>query len=259
MAYNNLILEKEDRLAVLTINRPPVNALSPETLEEIQRALEELREDAAIRAVIITGAGEHMFIAGADVTGFLGMDPEKGLGVIELGQKLFSSIETYPKPVIAAINGACLGGGLELAMACDVRIAAEKARFGQPEIKLGIMPGWGGTQRLPRLIGRGRAQELLLTGEMIKASEALRYGLVNRVVPDSELMTAAREMAKKLAEQPPLAIAAIKEAVALGLDTTLEEGLKIEGERFARVFATEDALEGISAFVQKRKPEFKGK
>ncbi|MHB8758314.1 MAG: enoyl-CoA hydratase/isomerase family protein, partial [Bacillota bacterium] len=178
---------------------------------------------------------------------------------IKIGQKFFTDIETYPKPVIAAINGVCLGGGNELAMSCDIRVAAESARFGQPEINLGIIPGWGGTQRLPRLIGKTKAMELLLSGDMLKAPDALRVGLVNKVVPDSELLTTAKNVGRMLATKAPIAMANIKKAVFQGLDTSIEEGLDVEHRAAVECFQTEDAIEGISAFLSKRKPQFKGK
>jgi len=262
MAFNTIILEKEPPLAVITINRPPVNALNPEAIGELTQAFKELRDDADVRVIIITGAGQYTFVAGADITSFgAGQDEpsESQFAQIKNGQKLFTDIETFPKPVIAAVNGVCLGGGNELAMACDLRIAAESARFGQPEINLGIIPGWGGTQRLPRLIGKTKAMELLLTGDMIKASDALRVGLVNKVVPDSELLAQTKNVARMLATKAPIAMANIKKAVFQGLDTSIEEGLDIEYRASVECFQTEDAVEGITAFLQKRKPQFKGK
>ncbi len=258
MAYNNIVFEREGPLAIITINRPPVNALNVDTVKELAAALDEIKADAAARVVIITGAGQHSFIAGADINQFTTMDQTSGAEVIQYAQSVFSSLETYPKPVIAAINGVCLGGGNELAMCCDLRIAAESARFGQPEINLGIIPGWGGTQRLARLVGRGRALEVLLTGDMVKASDALRIGLVNRVVPDGELMAQTKNLARKLSMQAPLAMAAIKRAVTEGADGTLAEGLAVELKEFMQILLTEDAGEGIMAFLGKRRPQFKG-
>ena len=260
MTYNNILVQKENLIAQITINRPPVNALNAETLDELGAAFEELRDDPEIRVVIITGAGQYTFVAGADITGFAQIqDEQAGRVLISKGQDLFTSIETFPKPVIAAVNGACLGGGNELAMACDFRIAAESARFGQPEINLGIIPGWGGTQRLPRLIGRTKALELLLTGDMVKASDALRYGLVSKVVPDNELLAQSRNLARKLAGQAPVAMALTKKAVSRGAGAPIEEGLEIERTAFIEVFQTQDAREGIQAFLGKYKPKFAGK
>ena len=260
MAYNNIVVEKESLIAQITISRPPVNALNTETLDELAAAFGELRDDPEVRVVIITGAGQYTFVAGADITGFTQVkDEEAGRALISKGQDLFTSIETLPKPVIAAVNGACLGGGNELAMACDFRIAAESARFGQPEINLGIIPGWGGTQRLPRLVGSTKALELLLTGDIIKAPDALRYGLVNKVVPDNELLAQSRNLARKLAMQAPIAMALIKKAVSRGAGAPIDEGLGIERDAFIEVFKTLDAREGIQAFLGKYKPKFAGK
>ncbi|MHB0885172.1 MAG: enoyl-CoA hydratase/isomerase family protein [Bacillota bacterium] len=262
MAYNTIILEKEAPLAIITINRPPVNALNPEAINELTQVFKELRDDASVRVIIITGAGQYTFVAGADITSFgagQGDPGEAQFAMIKIGQKFFTDIETYPKPVIAAINGVCLGGGNELAMSCDIRVAAESARFGQPEINLGIIPGWGGTQRLPRLIGKTKAMELLLSGDMLKAPDALRVGLVNKVVPDSELLTTAKNVGRMLATKAPIAMANIKKAVFQGLDTSIEEGLDVEHRAAVECFQTEDAIEGISAFLSKRKPQFKGK
>jgi enoyl-CoA hydratase len=259
MAYNNIILEREGPLGIITINRPPVNALDDPTVKELAAALAEVAADDGVRVVILTGAGPHSFVAGADIGQFTKLDEKTGKEVLKYGQDVFTTIETYPKPVIAAINGVCLGGGNELAMCCDIRIAAESARFGQPEINLGIIPGWGGTQRMPRLIGRGRALELMLTGDIVKAPEALRLGLVNRVVPDGELLAQTKNLARKLANQAPLAMAAIKRAVAEGLDRPIGEGLATELRHFMATFATEDAKEGVGAFLGKRRPQFKGK
>lgn len=259
MVYNNIVLEREGPLAIITISRPPVNALNHATVQELAAALQELKADPVARVVIITGAGQHSFVAGADINQFTQLDQTSGTEVIQYAQSVFTSLETYPMPVIAAINGVCLGGGNELAMCCDIRIAAESARFGQPEINLGIIPGWGGTQRLARLVGRGRALEVLLTGDMVKASDALRIGLVNRVVPDSELMAQTKNLARKLAMQAPLAMAAIKRALTGGEDVPLATGLAGELKEFMGILQTEDAGEGIMAFLGKRKPQFKGK
>lgn len=256
MAYNNLLLAKEGPIALITVNRPPVNALNRETIDELYQAFDELETDHEVKSILITGAGQYTFIAGADISQFTQLTPEQGLALMEKGQALYDRIELFPKPVIAAVNGACLGGGNELAMACDLRIAAESARFGQPEINLGIIPGWGGTQRLPRLIGKTRALELLLTGDMIKAQDALRYGLVNKVVPDNELLAQAKNVARRLSMQPLTAMAAIKRVVREGLALPMEEALRAERRAFMEVFQTPDAAEGIRAFLEKRRPQF---
>lgn len=259
MAYDNILVDREPPLLTITVNRPPANTLSRATIAELDRAITEAEEDEQVRVIIITGSGHYIFIAGADVTEFPALDEEAGRQLLQAGHSLFTRIETLGKPVIAAINGTCLGGGLELAMSCDIRVAVEGARFGQPEIALGIIPGWGGTQRLPRLIGKSRAMELLLTGDMIKAPEAHRYGLINRVVPDGELMAQTKNLARKLATLPPVAMAVIKRVVFRGLDEPLPQALQTEAAGFLEAFASEDAREGVSAFLSKRKPQFKGK
>ena len=259
MPYNNILVDKENLVATVTINRPPVNALNSETIAELTAAFKDLGADGGVRVVIVTGAGQYTFIAGADIKEFLDLGEAKGRQTIKAGQDLYNLIETLPKPVIAAINGACLGGGNELAMACDFRIAAESARFGQPEINLGIIPGWGGTSRLLRLIGRTRALELLMTGDMLKAADALRFGLLNRVVPDNELMAHAKNLARKLAMQAPLGLAALKRIANAAAALPPAEVEKCEMDAFIALFSSEDGQEGIGAFLGKRKPQFKGK
>jgi enoyl-CoA hydratase/carnithine racemase len=256
--YSTLKVSRESPLEVITIDRPPVNALNGQAIEDLGHALGEALREPSVKAVIITGAGQYCFVAGADLGQFLEMGPEEGQQLIQKGKEVFDTIETMPKPVVAAINGVCLGGGLEMAMACDVRVAAEGSRMGQPEINLGIIPGWGGTQRLSRLVGKTRAMEMLLTGDMIKAAEALRFGLVNKVVPDNELMAHAKNLARKLAMQAPRALAAIKAVLWDGLGASLPEGLRLETEAFVKVFQSRDAREGINAFLEKRKPQFTG-
>jgi len=254
-----LIIRRENRIGWIVLNRPEkLNAISPEMLEELSTALKELEGDEGVRVIVITGSG-RAFSAGADVTAFLSANPVNSYIYSRRFQEILDMIERIPKPVIASINGYALGGGLELAMACDIRIASENAMIGQPEINLGLIPGAGGTQRLPRLVGRGRAKELIMIGEPIPAREAERMGLVNRVVPHSSLEIETRALASKLAEKPPIALMAAKIAINLGSDYPLEAGLALEASLFSMLFSTEDLVEGVSAFLQKRKPEFKGR
>jgi enoyl-CoA hydratase len=251
--------ETDGPVATLTVEHPPANALSNAVLAEIEEALQQAEADKDVRAVVFTGAGDKFFIAGADITEFLKIPQEKYAERTAKGQHVTLQMETMAKPIIMAINGYCLGGGCEIAMAGDIRLAADTAVLGQPEIKLGIIPGFGGTQRLVRLIGKSRAMELLFTGDNIDAQTALELGLVSHVVPKAELMTAAGKLAAKLAEQAPLAIAAIKRAVHTGSDRPMEDALEAERKEFAAIRFTDDAVEGITAFLEKRKPEFKGK
>ncbi len=245
-------------MATITVDHPPANALSNQVLAEIASSLNQAEADADVRAVICTGAGEKFFIAGADITEFLSIPKEDYAERTAKGQKVTLQMETMAKPVIMAVNGYCLGGGCEMAMAGDVRLASDNAVFGQPEIKLGIIPGFGGTQRFVRLLGKSRAMELLFTGENIDAATAVELGLVSRVVPAAELMIVAQELAKKFAAQAPLAIAAIKRAVHNGLDRPMEEALAEERKEFAAIRFTHDAIEGITAFLEKRPPAFTG-
>lgn len=259
-SFDHLQVAVKDRIAWLTINRPKVlNALSRKTLEELRQALALLQEDEGTGALVLTGAGSKAFVAGADIREFSGLDSLAGREFARQGQALFTQIETFPKPVIAAINGFCLGGGCELALACHLRIASETATFGQPEVKLGIIPGYGGTQRLPRLIGKGRALEMILSGERIGAEEALRIGLVNRVVGAQELLGACEELAGRILANAPLAVRYSISAVQAGLEMPLESGLELEATLFGLSLATRDAREGVAAFAEKRKAEFKGK
>ena len=256
----NLIVERDGAVAVVTVNRPKVlNALNMATLDELERVTAGLAADDAVRCVVITGAGEKSFVAGADINELAAQSPVGGRQHAMRGQEVFDEIENLGKPVIAAINGYALGGGCELAMACTVRIAADTARLGQPEINLGIIPGYAGTQRLARLVGTGRALELLLTGDQIPAAEAYRIGLVNRVVPGAELMREAKQLAAALAAKAPIAIRYILEAVHHGTEQPLREAQVLEATLFGLVASTEDMREGTSAFLQKRKAEFKGK
>jgi enoyl-CoA hydratase len=257
--YETMLVEKRSKVAVITINRPDkLNALSSKVHAEGISALDELRNDNEIRVVVITGSGEKSFVAGADISEFAGKSAAGQRDVMN-ARSLFNSIDAFPKPVIAMINGFCLGGGCELALACDLRIASEKARFSQPEINLGIMPGGGGTQRLTRLIGEGRAMEMILTGDMIDANTALNFGLVNHVHAPEELEEKTIELANKIAEKAPIALQMSKEAVKFASRSNLDEGLRREVDLFAICFSTEDKEEGVSAFLEKRKPDFKGK
>ena len=259
-AYENILVEAADGVATITINRPKVlNALNGQTLDELRRAILAVRQDDGVRCVIITGAGEKSFIAGADINELAVQTPTSGREHARTGQHILDLIENLGKPVIAAINGFALGGGCELAMACTIRIAAETARLGQPEINLGIIPGYAGTQRLARLIGRGRALELLLTGDHVTAAEAHRLGLVNRVVAAAELMNEARTLAATLAGKAPVAARYIIDAVNKGLDMGFADAQVFEATLFGLVSSTEDMREGTRAFLEKRKAEFKGK
>ena len=260
LRLDNLTLERAPAIAILTINRPKVlNALNMATLRELRTALTALQQDPAVRCVVITGAGDKSFVAGADINEFAGLSPAGGREQARLGQEVFALIERLGKPVVAAINGYALGGGCELAMACTLRIAADTARLGQPEINLGLIPGYAGTQRLSRLIGTGRALELLLTGDQVSAAEAHRLGLVNRVVAAADLMSEARALAATLAGKAPLAVEFILDAVHRGVQLPLRDGEALEATLFGLVASSEDMREGTRAFLDKRKPEFKGK
>ncbi|HEU5304708.1 MAG TPA: enoyl-CoA hydratase-related protein [Gemmatimonadales bacterium] len=254
-----LLFELSNGIARVTINRPDkLNALNATVIAELGDAVTRIETDAAVRAVILTGSGQKAFVAGADIAELREQTPLDGKARSILGQQVFRRLERCGKPVIAAVNGFALGGGCELAMACHIRIAAEHAKFGQPEVKLGLGPGYGGTVRLPRLIGRGRAVELLLTGGMIDAAEAHRIGLVNRVVPADRLMAEAEALARVILENSPLAIQACLEAVDAGMETGLDEALLLEASFFGLLSATADMKEGTSAFLEKRKPDFRG-
>jgi enoyl-CoA hydratase len=253
MTYEMLQVERDGAIAVVTITRPKVlNALNAATLAELGHAFETLGADDGVRAIVLTGAGEKSFVAGADINELAVQTPVQGKEHAAAGQRLFDRIEALGKPVIAAINGFALGGGCELAMACTVRLAADTARLGQPEVNLGIVPGYGGSQRLPRLVGRGRALELLLTGDMIPAARAYEMGLVNRVVPAAELMTEARRLAATLAGKAPVAVRYILEAVHHGAEMPLAEAQHLEATLFGLVASTDDMREGTRAFLEKR-------
>lgn len=258
MNYETIIYLKEEEIAVIFLNHPPVNSLNRKILDELSKVFSEIEKDNEIKAVIITGK-DKFFSAGADISEFKEATKEQVKELVKKGQELFNKIETFDKPTIAAINGAALGGGCELCMSCDLRIAKEGARFSQPEINLGLMPGWGGTQRLPKLIGKTKALEILLTGHIIRADESLNLGLVNKIVPENELLDTAKSYARRLVKQPPIAIKKIKHAVNYGLYNSFSEGLKLEAKYFEDLTQTQDAKEGISAFFEKRKPKFEGK
>lgn len=259
MTFQFLQVAVSDRVATITVNRPDkLNALNDATMAELGQAIEQVRADAAVAGVVLTGAG-RAFVAGADIAELRSKSGPEIYALARRGQEVFRRFETSPKPVIAAVNGFALGGGCELAMACHVRIAAEGAKFGQPEVKLGITPGYGGTQRLTRLVGRGLALQLLLTGEMIDANEAFRIGLVNRVVPTGEqAVEAARAMIGQMLANGPLALAQCIEVVNRGADISIEEALALEAAAFAMLASTEDMREGTSAFLEKRAPAFRG-
>ena len=260
MSFENLLIERDGGVAVLTINRPKVlNALNTQTLDELRRAVLELKSDAGVRAVILTGSGEKSFVAGADINELTTQTPTTGREHAIAGQHVLDLIEHLGKPVIAAINGYALGGGCELAMACTIRIAADSAKLGQPEINLGLIPGYAGTQRLARIVGKGRALELLLTGDQVSAQDAHRLGLVNRVVPGAELMAEAKTLAAALAAKAPLAIRYILEAVHKGVEMPFAQAQVFEATLFGLVASSDDMREGTAAFLEKRKPAFKGR
>lgn len=258
MTYQNLKLEQTENVTILTIDRPKaLNSLNPDTIRELESAFGALNNDPEVHVIILTGAGEKAFVAGGDISVMQPLKPLEARAVARQAQKLFNLIEHSPKIVIAAINGYALGGGCELAMACDIRLAADLAKMGQPEINLGIIPGWAGTQRLPRLVGKGKAKEMMLTGDMVSAAEAERIGLVNRTVASDKLMDEALEMARKIAGKPQIAVGLIKEAVDNGLEMPVDKAIDYEAELFGLCFATEDQKEGMAAFLEKRKAQWK--
>jgi len=260
MVYENLIVEKENGLAILYVNRPKaLNALNKDTLLEMKDAITKINEDPEIIVLIITGAGDKAFVAGADIAFMQNLTATEGREFGALGQAVFRMIEAMEKPVIAAVNGFALGGGCELAMCCDFRIASSKAKFGQPEVGLGITPGFGGTQRLPRLIGPGMAKQLLYTADIIDASEAMRIGLVNNVVAPEELMDHVKAIARRIISKGTLAVRFCKAAANEGLETDIDRAMTIEADLFGLCFSTQDQKEGMTAFLEKRAPNFTGK
>lgn len=260
MELKNVLLEKDNHLAIVTINRPKaLNALNSETLNDLNIVLEDLENDSNVYCVILTGSGEKSFVAGADISEMKDLNEEQGREFGLLGNKVFRRLENLNKPVIAAISGFALGGGCELAMACDIRIASERARFAQPEVGLGITPGFGGTQRLPRLVGEGKAKELIYTCAQVKADEALRIGLVNKVVALESLMDEAKAMANMIISNAPVAVRLCKDAINRGMQVDIDSAVVIEAEDFGKCFTTEDQKEGMTAFMERREKNFKNK
>jgi enoyl-CoA hydratase len=260
MEFNNLLVVKEEAIATVTINRPKaLNALNRDTLLEMRECFEDLATDRSVRVVIITGAGEKAFVAGADISFMQGLDPAAGKAFGKLGHGVLRSIENLPQPVIAAVNGFALGGGCELALSCDIRMAASNAKFGQPEVNLGIIPGFGGTQRLPRIVGKGLANELIYSGNIIDAEEACRIGLVNRVFAPENLLIECRALALKIATRGPGAVRLCKEAINNGLEMDLNRACVYEADLFAQCFSSADQKEGMSAFLEKRAANFQDK
>ena len=257
--FENIKVKVEGATAVLTLNHPPVNALSPKMLVEIEAALDQFAANKELRAIVVAAAGTNAFSAGADLNELARLDPKSAQEVVLLGHRVFGKLEAHRLPVIAAINNLTLGGGLELALACDLRISSDRARFGAPEVQLGLIPAWGGTQRLVRTVGRGRAKEMIYTGAMINAQEALRTGLVNKVVPDGDEVRAAQDIAKRIAvKASPVAVAAAKRSINEGADLPIHDGLNVEVKNILEVANSKDLQEGIQAFIEKRQPVFKG-
>ncbi|WP_374966934.1 enoyl-CoA hydratase/isomerase family protein [Lysinibacillus sp. RS5] len=259
MIYKSLLVEVENNIATITINRPPVNPLNTQVFNELSDVFSKLDEEDDVRAIVLTGSGEKAFVAGADISEMAGLDLVGINKMNKVSRSVFTQIENSTKPVIAALNGMALGGGLELALVCDLRISTEKAKFAFPEVGLGIIPGGGGTQRLPKIVGQGIAKELLYFGEMFDAVRALELGIVNKVVPAEEVIPVAKEWAKKLAQKPPVALQMVKQAVNAGSNTDIDSGLIIEAACFGNAFSTEDRKEGLNAFVEKRKPVYTGR
>ena len=259
MEYKNLLFTVEDGVATITFNRPKaLNAMNSETMGELMEAVGQCKKDDSIKAVILTGSGDKAFVAGADISEMKDLRPKEALAFMELGHETLRALETLPKPSIAAVNGFALGGGTEISMACDMRFASETARFGQPEILIGLIPGWGGTQRLARLIGTGRAKELIMGGGQIDAKRAYELGLVNQVYPADQLLAEAKRFAKRLAGMPGFALKMAKHTINFGYDLSLDNANRLEMECCAQCFSTDDQKEGMGAFLEKRKPGFKG-
>ena len=257
--YNHLLYEVNDGIAVISINNPKsLNALNTETIEELGACINAVAADSAVKGLIITGAGPKSFVAGADISEMVNSGAEKGRSFAMLADKVFSSLEALPIVTIAAVNGYALGGGCELAMACDIRVASDNAIFGQPEVGLGIIPGFGGTQRLARLIGKGRAKELILTTDRINAEEAYRIGLANKVTTKEELLTVCTDMIRRVLKNGPFAVAVAKRCIESGMDMDLQNGLQMEADAFGLCFATDEKMEGMTAFLEKRKANFGG-
>ncbi|MCK5913378.1 MAG: enoyl-CoA hydratase/isomerase family protein [Desulfuromusa sp.] len=260
MSYENLLIEADNGVATVTVSRPKaMNALNEQTLLELQAAFIDLSKDNSVQVIILTGQGEKAFVAGADIAAMQSLSALEARQFAKLGHQVMHHIEACPKPVIAAVNGFALGGGCELALGCDIRIVAENARFGQPEVNLGVIPGFGGTQRLARLIGKGRALELIFTGNMVDAAEAYRIGLANKVVPADQLLDTAKKMAATIISKGSYAVQLAKEAVRNGLELDLDRANQYEAELFGLCFATADQKEGMQAFLEKRQAEFQGK
>lgn len=257
--YKSLLVETENNTCIITINRPDkLNALNKEVIDELSQAIGEVYKDDSIKSAIITGAGQKSFVAGADISEFLQLDASQGEALARRGQELvFDKIENSPKPIVAAVNGFALGGGCELALACHFIIASENAKFGQPEVNLGLIPGYGGTQRLVQAVGKGRAMQLIMTGEMINADDAAQYGVVNKVVKQEELLNTVKQVLQVIHTKAPLAITKVIESIN-NFDHT-QQGYDFEMKKFGECFATEDLKEGVSAFLEKRKPDFKGR
>ncbi len=260
MEFGNTLYEKSEGIATITINRPQaLNALNEETLREISSRIADARQDENIKVIVFTGAGDRAFCAGADLNMMKGKSAYEGMHLSQSGQKLTLEIEELEKPVIAALNGYTLGGGLELAMACDLRMASDNAQLGQPEVNVGLIPGWGGTQRLPRLVGKGKAKEMIFTGGRVDAKTAEQLGLVNKVVPLDQLKSAVKELASEIMNKPPIAIELSKQLINKSTEIDLRVGLMNEAEAFGVLASTEDFREGVGAFLEKRKPHYKGK
>ncbi len=260
MEYKNILFTVEEGVAIITFNRPKaLNAMNSETMRELKDAVTVCKDDDSVKAIILTGAGDKAFIAGADISEMQNLEPQDALKFMELGHDTLRLLETLPKPSIAAINGFALGGGTEISMACDMRFASENARFGQPEILLGLIPGWGGTQRLPRLIGMGRAKEIVLGGGQLDAQRAYEVGLVNKIYPADRLMEETKKFAKKLAGMPVFTMKMAKHSINFGYDLSLDNAIRLEVECCAQCFSTKDQKEGMAAFLEKRKANFTGR